>query len=212
MLISLPSSAAEETQATTPHSPESLCRLLSGIGGLNSRTLQDAPSECAEVLRCLLEVGVLPENPESDASVEPVQTICEAVDGLAGMTGDQVREFLSRLPETSPSECKAFLICVADVKQGSPDSSEQPVLRGQPEWKSEFDRICSQVPIAESLSIAQLRQLIEDTDTLSTALEASTLPEAKVFIRRLDMCRSFFEYVIEILTQEPDGPEGDQDL
>ena len=209
MLISLPSSAAEETHTTTPNSPQSLCESLSRIGGLKSRTLQDAPPECAEVLGCLLEAGVLPENPESTVSGEPIETICETVDDLAGMTGDQVRELLSRLPETSPSECKAFLICVAKVKQGSPAPSEQPGLRPQPEWKSEFDRICSQVPIAESLSIAQLRQLIEDTDTLSTALEASALPEAKVFIRRLDMCRSFFEYIIEVLTQEPEGPEDD---
>lgn len=74
-----------------------------------------------------------------------------------------------------------------------------PTPRSKSDEKAEFDRICAQVPIAGSLSVAQLRQLIDDSLALSDQLKDSEIPQAKIWIQRLKMCRDFFEYSIEVI-------------
>ena len=65
--------------------------------------------------------------------------------------------------------------------------------------KAEFDRICGQVQVAPSLTAEQLRQLIEDCDALMERLRVSENPQAKVLIVRIQMCRDFFGYSLELL-------------
>jgi len=64
--------------------------------------------------------------------------------------------------------------------------------------KAEFDRICGQVPNAPSLTEEQLQALIEDCKTLREALAHSEDPQAKIFLKRLQMCEDFFEYSLEV--------------
>jgi hypothetical protein len=63
--------------------------------------------------------------------------------------------------------------------------------------KAEFDRICGQVQVAPSLSEAEIRQLIEDCRALREALLQAENPQAKVFLKRIQMCEDFFEYCLE---------------
>ncbi len=72
----------------------------------------------------------------------------------------------------------------------------------QKSWKDRFDDICSRVQIAESLSKAELRDLIKRSDELIKELEKLNLPVKKVYIFRLKKCRSFFEYVIQLRERE----------
>ena len=67
--------------------------------------------------------------------------------------------------------------------------------------KAEFDRICGQVQIAPSLSEAELRLLIEDCRALREALLQAENPQAKVFLKRLQMCEDFFEYSLGVQSE-----------
>jgi len=70
--------------------------------------------------------------------------------------------------------------------------------------KDRFDRICGKVPAAPDLAYEQLRALIADCDFLSKVLEQSENPQAKVFLKRIKMCRDFFVYSLE-LREAPAG-------
>ena len=67
--------------------------------------------------------------------------------------------------------------------------------------KAEFDRICAQVQVAPSLSEAEIRLLIEDCRALREALLQAENPQAKVFLKRLQMCEDFFEYSLEVQSE-----------
>jgi hypothetical protein len=67
--------------------------------------------------------------------------------------------------------------------------------------KAEFDRICGQVQVAPSLSEAEIRLLIEDCRALREALLQSENPQAKVLLKRIQMCEDFFEYSLEVQSE-----------
>ena len=67
--------------------------------------------------------------------------------------------------------------------------------------KAEFDRICAQVQVAPSLTEAEIRLLIEDCRAMREALLQSENPQAKVFLKRLQMCEDFFEYALEVQSE-----------
>jgi hypothetical protein len=67
--------------------------------------------------------------------------------------------------------------------------------------KAEFDRICGQVQVAPSLSEAEIRSLIEACRALREALLQSENPQAKVFLKRIQMCEDFFEYSLEVQSE-----------
>ncbi|NOX20496.1 MAG: hypothetical protein GXO99_04450 [Nitrospirae bacterium] len=75
----------------------------------------------------------------------------------------------------------------------------------QPEWKEEFEAICSQVVEAENLTDKELTSLIERADALLNKLQKMDLPGKKVYIFRLKKCRSFFEYILQLRTKK--GPK-----
>jgi len=67
--------------------------------------------------------------------------------------------------------------------------------------KAEFDRICGQVQVAPSLNEAEIRLLIEDSRALREALQQAENPQAKVFLKRLQLCEDFFEYSLEVQSE-----------
>jgi len=67
--------------------------------------------------------------------------------------------------------------------------------------KAEFDRICGQVQVAPSLNEAEIRLLIENSRALREALQQAENPQAKVFLKRLQMCEDFFEYSLEVQSE-----------
>ncbi|RMG70497.1 MAG: hypothetical protein D6710_07205 [Nitrospirae bacterium] len=68
-------------------------------------------------------------------------------------------------------------------------------------WKDEFDDICGKVQISETLSTEELKQLIKRAEKLLEELKKLNSPEKKVYIFRLKKCKSFFEYIIELRSQ-----------
>jgi hypothetical protein len=67
--------------------------------------------------------------------------------------------------------------------------------------KAEFDRICGQVQVAPSLSEAEIRLLIEDSRALREALLQSENPQARVLLKRIQMCEDFFEYSLGVQSE-----------
>jgi hypothetical protein len=57
------------------------------------------------------------------------------------------------------------------------------------------------VQVAPSLSEAEIRLLIEDCRALREALLQSENPQAKVLLKRIQMCEDFFEYSLEVQSE-----------
>lgn len=71
------------------------------------------------------------------------------------------------------------------------------------EWLEEFEEICSKTLEGDNLSMEELQSLIERTDKLISRIQASDNARKKVYIFRLEKCKSFFEYIIELKQRDP---------
>ncbi|HMK51717.1 MAG TPA: hypothetical protein VK551_04350 [Thermodesulfobacteriota bacterium] len=67
----------------------------------------------------------------------------------------------------------------------------------QEDWKREFDNICSKTQDALEFSVGELRDLIARCDALKPRIEKLDEPQRKVTLKRLQMCRDFYVYLLE---------------
>jgi len=67
----------------------------------------------------------------------------------------------------------------------------------QEAWQQEFDAVCSKTTDAVSLSIDELKSLIQRCDTLEPKIEKLDDTRRKVYLRRLKQCRGLYAYVLE---------------
>ena len=67
----------------------------------------------------------------------------------------------------------------------------------QEEWKGEFDAVCSKTDLAMTLSVEELKDLIARCVQLKTRIEAEEESTRKVYLRRLQMCRQLYKFVLE---------------
>jgi hypothetical protein len=74
------------------------------------------------------------------------------------------------------------------------------------DWHEEFEYICSKVEMGDSLSIEDLKSLIERADALLKTLENVNEPSKKIYIFRLKKCKAFFEYLIELKGSNSGNP------
>ena len=73
-----------------------------------------------------------------------------------------------------------------------------PVLLAQEGgWKAEYDLVCSKTDIAMTLSGEELKALITRCDQLKPKIEAEEESTRKVYLRRLQMCRELYKYLLE---------------
>lgn len=71
-------------------------------------------------------------------------------------------------------------------------------LQAQEErWKAEYDSVCSKTDVAMTLSKEELSALIDRCDRLRPKIELEEESTRKVYLRRLQMCRDLFKYVLE---------------
>jgi len=87
--------------------------------------------------------------------------------------------------------------------------TETPSLTGQPSfgppillaeeggWKAEYDSVCAKTDIAMTLSGEELKALITRCDQLKPKIEAEEESTRKVYLRRLQMCRELYKFVLE---------------
>jgi hypothetical protein len=67
----------------------------------------------------------------------------------------------------------------------------------EPEWRSEFEAVCVKTDLAMNLPSAELTDLIARCDRLAPKIAAEGETVRKVYLRRLQSCRSLFAYVLE---------------
>jgi len=65
------------------------------------------------------------------------------------------------------------------------------------QWKADFDAICGQTDNAADMSAAELKKAIEQCDALQPKIEALEATPRKVYLKRLQMCRNLFTYLLE---------------
>jgi hypothetical protein len=67
----------------------------------------------------------------------------------------------------------------------------------QEDWKAEFDDVCSKTTDSMALTKAELKGLIERCDKLKPRIERLDESAAKVYLKRLKMCRDLYVFVLE---------------
>lgn len=67
------------------------------------------------------------------------------------------------------------------------------------DWRKEFDEVCARTQDAMDLTAMELRSLIERCDKLKPTIEALDDSQRKVFLKRLQMCRDLYAFVLESL-------------
>jgi len=67
----------------------------------------------------------------------------------------------------------------------------------QEDWKKEFDDICSKTQDAMAFSPGELRSLVERCNRLRPLIEKLDETRRKVYLKRLQMCRDLFSFVLE---------------
>ena len=71
------------------------------------------------------------------------------------------------------------------------------IAHAQEEWRKEFEEVCSKTQDAMEFSPKELRGLIARCDALKPHIEKLDEPHRKVTLRRLQMCRDLYAYVLE---------------
>ena len=73
---------------------------------------------------------------------------------------------------------------------------------GQDSWRTDFDTACAQSNDAMALSMPELKKLIEQCDRLQKIIEAQDETVRKVFLKRLQLCKNLYVFVLETKMQE----------
>jgi len=69
--------------------------------------------------------------------------------------------------------------------------------QAQESWRREFEDICSKTQDAMGFSTEELRGLVVRCDALKPLIEKLDEPQRKVTLRRLQMCRDIYAFVLE---------------
>ncbi len=77
-----------------------------------------------------------------------------------------------------------------------------PGVGGAEEWRAAFDEACAQSNDAMAFSVKELRALIEKCDRLQKVIETQDETVRKVYLKRLQMCRNLYVFVLETKTKE----------
>jgi hypothetical protein len=77
-----------------------------------------------------------------------------------------------------------------------------PAAYGEDAWRTDFDAACAQSNDALALSKAELKKLIAQCDRLQKIIEAQDETVRKVFLKRLQLCRNLYVFVLDSKMQE----------
>jgi hypothetical protein len=67
----------------------------------------------------------------------------------------------------------------------------------QENWRKEFEEVCSKTQDAMGFSADELRSLVVRCDALKPLIERLDEPQRKVTLKRLQMCRDLYVFVLE---------------
>jgi hypothetical protein len=75
------------------------------------------------------------------------------------------------------------------------------LVYAQEDWKAEFADICSKTEDPMALSKEEVKTLIERCEKLKPRIEKLDESTSKVYLKRLQMCRDLFVFVVESKNQ-----------
>jgi len=88
----------------------------------------------------------------------------------------------------------ALLLVTGPLQAGLPSVGAAQAADG---WRSEFDAICAKTQDAMALSSDELRSLVARSDKLLPELERLEPSQRKVFVKRLQACRSLYQFMLD---------------
>lgn len=65
------------------------------------------------------------------------------------------------------------------------------------DWQHEFEELCANLQDADALTTEELKSIIGRIDKILPEIQASDDPSAKVYIFRIQKCRSFYEFSLD---------------
>ena len=71
------------------------------------------------------------------------------------------------------------------------------IADAQDDWKNEFEDICSKTQDSMALTADELKRLVGRCDALRPRIEMLDETQKKVYLKRLQMCRDLFAFVLE---------------
>ncbi len=98
-----------------------------------------------------------------------------------------------------PGLVSATLITLLPIVHwGSANGLWRPAIaHAQEDWKKEFEEVCSKTQDAMLLGTDELKNLVERCDKLRPRVETLEEPARKVYLKRLQLCRDLFSFVLE---------------
>ena len=74
--------------------------------------------------------------------------------------------------------------------------------RCEEQWRADFDAVCAQTGDAMALSLTDLNLLMARCDALEKVIGSQEESIRKVYLKRLQMCRNLYAYVLEYKKNE----------
>ena len=65
------------------------------------------------------------------------------------------------------------------------------------DWKGDFDRVCGQSDNAMNMTVDELKGALAQCDALKSVIEGLEATPRKIYLKRLQMCRNLFGYMLE---------------
>jgi Ser-tRNA(Ala) deacylase AlaX len=78
----------------------------------------------------------------------------------------------------------------------------QGVAWGEEQWRADFDATCAKTTDAMALTLPELNQLLERCNALQKIIETQEESLRKVYLKRLQLCRNLYAYVVEFKKNE----------
>jgi hypothetical protein len=77
-----------------------------------------------------------------------------------------------------------------------------PATYSEEVWRADFDEVCAQSNGAMALPVSELKTLIEKCDRLYKVIDSQEETVRKVFLKRLQLCKNLYVFVLEAKMQE----------
>ena len=79
----------------------------------------------------------------------------------------------------------------------NPGFSRAGLAFAQEDWRKEFDDVCSKTQDAMVIPSNELKNLVDRCDRLKPRVEKLDESQRKVYLKRLQLCRDLFFFVLE---------------
>lgn len=71
------------------------------------------------------------------------------------------------------------------------------IAHAQEDWRKDFDDVCSKTQDAMVIPSEELKSLVDRCDRLKPQIEKLDESQRKVYLKRLQMCRDLYVFVLE---------------